>query len=284
MATDANTKPFIGEIATSGGGRDITRGFVTPGPIQPTDRLLQAKGYDYQLYEQVLSDDQVKATLEQRRHAVVSKEWEVLPGGTSAQDKAAAEFLSEQLKRIRWDMVTSKMLFGVFYGYAVGECLWARDGANIVLDAVKVRRQRRFRFDNEGKLRLLTMSQPQGEILPERKFWTFATGGDNDDDPYGLGLAHWLYWPVLFKRNGLKFWLIFLDKLAMPTPKGEYGPGATPDEKRKLLEALVAITTDSAIIVPEGMKIELLEAARSATPDYVTLHDKMNAAISKVVV
>jgi phage gp29-like protein len=273
-----------GEFAETSGGRDITRGFINEELLQAQDPLLLLKGGDYRAYEQVRSDDQVKAVLEQRRLAVVSCEWEVLPGGTSAQDKMAAEFLTEQLKNIRWDAVTDRMLNGVFYGFGVAECLYARDGARVVLDNVKVRKQRRFRFDARGRLKLLTMQSPLGELVPERKFWTFATGADNDDEPYGLGLAHWLYWPVYFKRNGIKFWLMFLEKLGGPTAIGKYPSGAGPDEKKKLLTALASIQTDSAIIIPEGMTAELLEATRSATPDYATLLDKMNAAISKVVV
>jgi phage gp29-like protein len=273
-----------GEFAETTGGRDTTRGFINDELLQAQDPLLLLKGGDYRAYEQVRSDDQVKAVLEQRRLAVVSCEWEVLPGGTSALDKMAAEFLTEQLKNIRWDAVTDRMLNGVFYGFGVAECLYARDGARVVLDNVKVRKQRRFRFDARGRLKLLTMQSPLGELVPERKFWTFATGADNDDEPYGLGLAHWLYWPVFFKRNGIKFWLMFLEKLGGPTAIGKYPSGASPDEKKKLLAALAAIQTDSAIIIPEGMTAELLEATRSATPDYATLLDKMNAAISKVVV
>ena len=274
------------EIATTRDGRDITRGYVSPFELlQPQDSVLRARGQgNYEIYREVLRDDQVKAVFEQRRLAVVSRETEVLPGGERRQDKQAAEFIEEQLRRIRWDSVTDKMLYGVFYGFAVGECLFARDGAHVVLDAIKVRDRRRFGFDGDGGLRLLTMTQPNpGEILPPRKFWHFATGADHDDEPYGLGLAHWLYWPVFFKRGGMKFWLIFLEKFGSPTTKGTYPANATPEEKSRLLAALEAVTTDSGIIIPEGMAIELLEAARSGSVDYRTLQDKMDAAIAKVV-
>ena len=39
----------------------------------------------------MLQDDQVKSTFQQRRLAVISREWGVEPGGTSAQDKKAAK-------------------------------------------------------------------------------------------------------------------------------------------------------------------------------------------------
>lgn len=281
----AEQRPEMREIATTLDGRDITRGYVDPLALaQPQDTVLLTRGGgDYNTYKELLRDDQVAATFHQRRLAVVSREWEALPGGERRQDKAAAEFLREQLEHIRWDAVTDKMLYGVFYGHAVAECLWARDGQRVVLDAVKVRDRKRFGFDNRGNLRLLTMAKPDGELLPERKFWAFQTGADHDDEPYGLGLAHWLYWPVFFKRNGIKFWLIFMEKFGQPTATGKFPQNATQTEKQRLLAALRAIHTDSGVILPEEMEIDLIEAARSGTADYAALCDRMDRAIAKVV-
>lgn len=275
----------LGEVATTLDGRDITRGYVDGLPLlPPQDTVLQARGYyDYAIYDEVLRDDQVKGTFESRRRAVVSKEWEVLAGGEKRLDKAAAAFIEETLDHIRFDDITEKMLYGVFYGYAVGECLWKREGARVMLDVLKVRDRRRFGFRPTGQLVLKTSRNPDGEELRPRKFWHFATGATHDDEPYGLGLAHWLYWPVLFKRNGIKFWLIFLEKFGMPTGVGKFPTNASPAERTKLLAAVRAIQADSGVIIPEGMALELLEAARSGTADYTALHDRMNAAISKVV-
>lgn len=279
-------RPEMREVATTRDGRDITRGYVDSLPLlQPQDNILQARGAgDYAIYDEILRDDQVSATFQQRRLAVVSREWEVMPGGKKRRDKQAADHLSEVLESIRWDSVTDKMLYGVFYGYAISEALWARDGRHITLDALKVRDRRRFAFAPDSSLRLKTSANPNGEELPPRKFWHFATGASHDDEPYGLGLAHWLYWPVLFKRNGLKFWLIFLEKFGMPTGMGKFPVNATADERNRLLQAVQAIQADAGIIIPDGMQLELLEAARSGSADYSKIYDRMDAAISKVTV
>ncbi|OGS90850.1 MAG: hypothetical protein A2Z95_06180 [Gallionellales bacterium GWA2_60_18] len=283
----APAKPEQNEIATTRDGRDITRGFVDGMPLLPTtDKLLMLKsGGDLRIYQEVMRDEQVKACFEQRVRAVVSKPWEVRPGGKKLADKKAAEFIDEQLKAIRFDSITEKMLYGVFYGYGVAEAMYAVEDGKVVLDTsrggIKVRDRRRFAFAPDMSLRLRTSSNPMGEILPEKKFWHFATGSDHDDEPYGLGLAHWLYWPVFFKRSGVKFWLIFLEKFGMPTAVGKYQPGTSPTDQDKLLEALQAIQTDSAIIFPEGMTAELLEATRGGTADYTALYDRMDAAIAR---
>lgn len=275
------------EIATTRDGRDITRGYVDHLPLLPnTDRLLQLKGNgDLLVYQEVLRDDQVKTCFEQRLRAVTSRPWEVMPGGNASIDEEAAAFIKAQLDALQWDAITERMLYGVFYGYAVAEALYARKGNQIVLDmernGIKVRNRRRFAFAPDMGLRLRTASNPMGEELPNKKFWHFATGSDHDDEPYGLGLAHWLYWPVFFKRSGIKFWLVFLEKFGTPTAAGKYPQGTSLEDQSKLLASLQAMQTDSAIIFPEGMSAELLEATRGGTADYTALYDRMDAAIAR---
>lgn len=270
------------EIATTNDGMDITRGYTGP-LLLPFDGILANRGgYDLSIYQQVRSDEEVKSALGQRQSAVTSCEWKVDAGGTRRVDKQAADWLSKQLLKARWDNVTEKMLFGVFYGYAVAEVIYGQDEGKIGIEAIKVRDRRRFRYGKDGDLRLLTRSQMTEGVPCERPyFWDFCCGADHDDEPYGMGLAHWLYWPVLFKRNGLKFWLIFLEKFGMPTAVGSYDENATTDEQRKLLYAARALQTDSGIIKPKSMDIDLIEAARSGTADYKVFHDTMNAAIQK---
>ena len=103
------------EIASTRDGRDVTRPFVT-GLQQPRDpRILGA--VDWGVYDRILQDDQVFSTVQQRRTAVVSRNWNVLPGDDKdPRSVEAAERFSDTLTRIGWDRVTSKMLMAIFYG------------------------------------------------------------------------------------------------------------------------------------------------------------------------
>lgn len=281
--------PVQGEIASLGHGRDLTRAFISPDQrLDPQDAILQSRTYQglggYDLFRDLLTDWTVFSALQQRRLALVSAETEVIPGGERRADKNAAAFLEETLQHIGWDQVSAGMHFGIYCGFGVGECLWGHDGATVTLDAVRIRDRRRFAFDGDQRLRLMTMANPQpGELLPERKFWTFQTGADHDDEPYGMGLAHWLYWPVLFKRSGIKFWLIAAEKFGAPTAVGWFPPGTSKDDQARLLSALNAIQTDAALIMPDGMRAELLEAKRATGGDHATLCGYMDAAINKII-
>ncbi len=276
---------FDTEIATTHDGRDITRGWISEQHyLRPQDKVLLYQGAgNYEVYEDMLRDDRIHSALSQRRAAVVARETEVLPGGTMRRDRLAADFLRETLDHVRWDTVTDRMLYGVYYGYSVAEALYARDGAHVMLDQIRVRNRRRFVFDANFEPCLLTTNNATGEPLPPRKFWTFATGADNDDEPYGRGLAHYLYWPCWFKKNQVKFWLIFLEKFGTPTATGKYPPSASETERRQLLQALRAIHVDSAVSLPESMQLELLEAKRGGTVDYAAFYQQMQNAITTII-
>jgi hypothetical protein len=281
-ASRSSGTQLTSEIATTLDGRDITRPLVI-GLQQPRDpRLLGS--VDWGVYDRILQDDQVFSTFQQRRLAVVNHTWSVVPGDENDPRSvdAAAKF-SETLIRVGWDRVTDKMLFAIFNGYAVAELCWKERDGLFDIDKIKVRHARRFRYDAENRLRLLTPGNSHGDLMPDRKFWVFKAGGSDDDEPYGRGLAEWLYWPVLFKRNGIRFWNIFLDKFGSPTAVGKYRPGTPKSEQQRLLAALQALATDSGITVPEGMDVFFLEAARSGTASYEQLCRMMDEAIAKIV-
>jgi len=281
---DTPPKPLLEEVATTNDGFYNRLGSALMGSNAltfPKDTTLFKLGGAE--YKRMLRDDQVRSTFQQRRLAVIARNWSVTPGGDRRIDKKAAEHLSEQLMNIRWDSVTEKMLYGLHYGYAVAEIMWKIDGGLVGIDRIRVRDRLRFRFDVEGRLRLLTTAHPEGQLMPDAKFWTFICGADNDDEFYGEGLGYALYWPVWFKREGLKSWLQGLDKTARPTAVGKFPAGATPEDIEKLLETLRAIASDTGIALPESMSAELLEAKRTGTADYNTLYGRMDAAISKII-
>lgn len=281
----APQRPVMGELSPVSGGRDITRGVVDMYPLLPPQDEFQGRepGFYLDTYRQTLDDSQVFAALGQRRLGVIATEWEVIPGGTSRKDKKAAALIEAILAALPWDQITHQVHYGVFYGYAVAEMIWQRDGADIVPESIRVRDQRRFAWKPDGTLTLLTVGAPLGEPLPPKKFWSFATGSTHADDPYGMGLAHWCYWPVQFKRGIAKLWLIALDKYASPTALGHFPPGASADERDRLLRALEAIRSQAALILPDGMTAELLSASRTGSADYDVAAHYWDTAISKVI-
>lgn len=284
MSDDTLPKPELDrEIATTQDGRDITRQFL--GALQQnSDSVLRARGAaNLKIYTELKTDDQVGAVFGVRQRTLISKEFIVEPGGKRAKDKLAADSLRAQIDRLEWNRITQKMHWGVFYGYSVAEVIYGSRASEVVIKDIRVRDRARFRFAASGELRMLKPdNMVEGVPCLAPYFWAFQTGADHDDEPYGLGLAHWLYWPVYLKRHGVKSWLLFLDKFGSPTGVGKYPQNASTKEKADLLNATQLIKTASGVIIPEGMTLDLLEASRSGTGDYQQLTDTMNRAIAKL--
>jgi phage gp29-like protein len=257
------------------------------GMIQNPDKILRGQaGGRLDVYKDILRDDQVISTFQQRRRAVVNAEYYVEPASKSPIDKEIADFVAANLKAIGFDRVTDKMLYATHYGYSVGEIIWHYSDKfkRIAIEKIKVRDRARFKFGVNGEL-FLTDNAVKPELMPREKFWVHTVGADHDDNPYGEGLANALYWPVFFKRNGIKFWMVFLEKYGMPTATAKLNQSQMqdPNQRNLALSVLDAIHQDSGVVVPEDFVIELIEASRSGTVDYSTLTARMDAAIAKIV-
>lgn len=278
----ASSRPALEEIATSGEGRDITVPFMG-ALMEVQDTVLQRLGNNYAVYRELRRDDQVHATFQQRRLALTSRPLVIKPGADDARSIAAADHLRENLQAIAFDRACDKMSWGIFYGYAVAECMWEIRDGKVWLAKPKVRTPWRFRFDRQSRLRLLTQSSmSEGELMPDRKFWVINYGADNDDDPHGLGLAHQLYWPVYFKKQGLGFWLRALEKFGAPSTLVKYPAGSGPDVTAQALAVARRLRLDGAAAIPDTMVMELLEATRG-TVDQATFHRQMQASIAKII-
>lgn len=268
-----------GLIATS--RNDITIPFFSGAMVHVDDTLIaQGGGKGLKIYDEIERDTLAGALLTKRRKAVIQRAWEVEPGGPTALDKRAAELVEEQLRALPFDAICEDMLDATLKGFAIGEVIWERDGAMIRVAGIRAHDQRRFVFDEGWRPRLLTRgSSREGIELPERKFVVhrFGVKGNN---PYGLGLGSSLFWPVLFKREGIAFWLHFLEKFAGPTIVGKTPYGMLTEDQNRLLQNITDARTASAILVPIGTDVEFLEASRSGSVSYEQFLDYWDKQIS----
>jgi phage gp29-like protein len=260
--------------------------------LTPDDTVLQIKGGNYDLYRETLRDAGCAGPFAQRRLAVTKCEWTVQAGGgenASALDKAAADWMREQLQELEWDRITDGMLYARWYGHAVAEALYQPDlvEGKVTLADIRVRDRARFMYANDrGPPFVYNPTRAKWERLPPRKMWTLSTGADHDDSPYGLGLGHYCYWPVFFKRNNIKFWLVFLEKFGMPTvvakmPVGKYD---VVTERNKVMAAIRAMASETGVVLPEGTEFDFVTAARSGTQDYDTMRKAMDEDLARIII
>ncbi len=272
--------PIADEIAVITKDIDITEGYFLDNPDSTV--LTESKGKGLKLYDEVDRDAHSGSVLQTRYLAVAGEKWEVTPGADDDRSREIAAYVTKVLKNCNLLQAAQELLQGILYGYYVGEIMWVELDKKIVPARILAKHPRRFGFSKARELRMLTKAQPrEGEAVPERKFIVFSYG--SSDNPYGKALGQRLWWPVWFKKQGIRFWLIFLEKFGMPTGVGKYPAGAKDADKKTLKDAVAAIHSETGIIIPDTMVVELMEASRGGTVTYESLCDYMDRQISKAV-
>ena len=294
MSEAATTPPLHVEIATIAADPTVSLlGYI----LTPRDEVLMRRGgwQGLRVYQDLARDGHAGSVLRKRRAAVISREWSVDPASEDPQDVLAADIARAALKRVEFDRACQGLLAGVLTGLSVAEIIWepaeltldsGRKGTWIVPRAIKVKNPRRFIFDREERLRLRTREAPQHGIdLPDRKFVLLRYWAEENEDPYGRGLGHDLFWPIYFKRNGVALWNALIEKFGQPFVYAEYPSGTPEQERDTLVEALQNIARNAGLAVPAGTLIKVLEAGRGSSSG--SLHQDMikamNAEISKIV-
>lgn len=311
MSTKTVQPPVNQDLAISDKASEYGKQYIA-SLIPPEDTIILTKGSgQYTIYREVLRDEQVRSCFQQRRLALIHKKWEIFPGEEdNAQAQAAADALTLNLQNIPWDHIADKMLYGLHFGYSVGRLLWNEFGDQSWakdlwgFHDVKVHDLKNYGFGGKGELFLVNKKHPKGLLLQTyhdvrsingnapgedkapSEFWVFNVGGDNDDDPYGTGLAYSLYWHVFYKRQDLRFWLRFLEKFATPThqAKADNAHIEDPKHREKILAVMASMLGDSGVIVPDWLEVTLLESTRTGAVEFDALREAADRAIAKVIV
>lgn len=247
------------EIATRKGAIDFySLGFYLPNP----DPVLKKQGKDITVYHELLTDARVSGCAGSRKAGVLSLEWDIDKGKAKSRQ---ARIIKEVFSNIDIYQVISEMLDAVLFGYAVCEVVWEKVGSYILPARIVGKPQEWFVFDEENNLMLRTKEKLNGEPVPEHKF-LLVQHNATYKNPYGEPALSKCFWPVTFKKGGLKFWVMFTEKYGMPFLIGKHPRGTSKEETDRFADMLEAMIQDAIAVVPDDSSVEVLEAsAKSAS-------------------
>lgn len=218
-----------------------------------------------------------------RKRQVAALEITVEAASDAAEDVAAADLVREVTQRDRFRDELIDILDAVGKGFSATEILWDTSEGQWRPKAFKWRDPRWFRFDRDDPERLLLRGVSRDEPLTPFG-WIVHTAKAKSGLPIRGGLARGAAWSFLFKAFTLKDWAIFSESYGQPLRLGKFGPGATEEDKAKLMQAVAGIASDYAAIVPETMAIDFIEAKLTGSLDlYERRADWLDRQISKLV-
>ncbi|MDP8257343.1 MAG: DUF935 family protein, partial [Candidatus Alcyoniella australis] len=276
------SKELLGERATRATSAYEMRSLL--GLLPNPDIVLRRAGKSITVFRELLTDDQVNACVTSRRLGVLSCEHEIEPASGHRADKKAAEICRTAFEHVDTDQLVREILNAVLFGYAPIEMLWRYEADALTLADLVGKPPEWFGYDDDNRLRFLSREQPiNGELCDPRKFFAarYEAGYDN---PYGSGILSKCFWPVVFKKGGLRFWLNFAEKFGTPWIEAKVPKGTDANEREMLADRLVQMVQDAVAVLEEGEELKLHGVDVKGSSDlYDRLVAVMNAAISKTV-
>jgi len=263
------------------------------GLLPDPDQVLRQRGDGPEVLEGLLADAHVTSVVQTRKLGTLRREFRWRAGSVNDEDPSPEaeklrRDLAEDLERVDLYHLVSEILDAPYYGYTPVEIMWRPEGDRLRIADLIAKPRRWFGFDTANQPRFIAAGNPEGEELPFGKV-VFARHFPTYDNPYGLRLLSRCFWPVTFKRGGIKFWVTFAEKYGMPFLFGRYAKGATPAEQQALLNNLVKMVQDAVAVAPEGSTVELLGGSGSGGQGggggdtYARLVAAMDSEISKAI-
>ena len=244
------------------------------------DIVLKKQGKDMKVYKELLCDSHVFACVQSRKAGVLSLEWEINRG---LDKDETAEKVIETIKKLDIYKFINDILDATLFGFQPIEIIWGRVDNLVLPIELKAKPSEWFCFDDENQLKFRTKEHYFGEELPPKKF-LYPQSNPSYENPYGERTLSRVFWPVTFKKGGLKFWVIFTEKYGIPHLIGKHPRGASEEETDRLAGLLEQMVQDAIAVIPDDSSVEIQEANKSSSAEiFEKLMDKMNAEISKAI-
>ncbi|MBE2188861.1 MAG: DUF935 family protein [Candidatus Kapabacteria bacterium] len=274
---DTGKRPYpLGVIATRQAFLFSALNELLPNP----DVILQKNNETLETYKNFLYDAHVSSCVQSRKAGVLSLNWEINRGGTKSTE---SEFIEEIFNSLNLRQIISEMLDAPLFGFKPIEIYWREVEGKIVPKELKGKPSWWFEFDSINMLRFKDRNKPKGVLLPNKKFLLLQHNATYDN-PYGESILAKCYYPVIFKKGGMKLWSVFTQKYGMPFLHGKIGLGKGQEEAYELFNVLEKLQQDGIAVTEEEVSIDILESSKTSSADvYKNLLHFCNAEISKAI-
>ena len=263
------------------------------GLLPDPDPVLARRGDSAEILDSLTADAHLCSVIQTRKVGTLKREikWEAgceQGAEPTTAAKKLCDALVEDYKNIDLYNLVAQILDAPLYGYMPFELSWQPGRGRIRLVKITSKPHRWFGFDEEtNNPKFISQAAPwDGEELPWGKF-VIARHFPSYDNPYGLRLLSRCFWPVTFKRGGLKFWVTFAEKFGIPFMLGRYPKGTGTSEQADMLSKLVAMVQSAVAVLPEGSTVEKLGGgsdSKGSSDLFDRLISVMDKEISKVIV
>jgi SPP1 gp7 family putative phage head morphogenesis protein len=255
-------------------------------PYNPAE-LYQKKG-NYDLYDDIREDDQVKAVLSLKKILILNSDWLI-----ECEDEDVKEFITACLTNFYNGLFAKSMyeiLSGMDYGWSITEKIFdyadTPFGKKIILKNLKTRAPHTFdlKHDDSGNLTNIIQHKDGGDgDLDPAKFIIYSHNSEFSNSYGTSDINKGVYRAWWSKTAIIKFWNIYLEKYCSPIPTVKIPTSASAADREKVKMMLKNIQSRTAFTIPADFEMELLNIAGSQGSEYERAINKYDTMIARAV-
>lgn len=232
-------------------------------PYNPDDLWQKAGNYD--IYEDMVNDDQVSVCLRLKKDLVINNGWDIVPGD-EGQDEIVQDLeaglgedpttpLDEQLEEV---------LTAYDFGLSLSEKLFKlRNDGSLTFNQLKTRHPDTWivHTDKRGNIeKYVQVGNTGSDLKINPKSLIHYVVNRRFQNPYGTSDLRSAYAAWFAKRQVIRYYAIYLEKAASPIPIARYDMNAPDDAVDDLHNAIKKFQTKTCLAIPKEVEIEFLEA------------------------
>ena len=248
------------------------------------DEILSNTGKDVSAYRKLMIDSQVRACVNSRKSGTLSLLWEIDRGKNKSRQARIIQSLYNDLDI---DALNHAILNAPMFGFQPIEIIWGKKGKYILPVDLIPKNQEWFLYDKDARLRLASLNNLSGEVLPDKKFLTPTYNDINNKyyNPYGDRVLSSCFWPVTFKKSGFKWWVTFAEKYGMPYIIGKLPRSTMDTDRENMKDQLEAMVMDAVAVISDDAQLDFIEpGGRNASSElYNNLITSCDHSISKAI-
>lgn len=245
-----------------------------------------ARGNNYNIYEEMRDDDQVKVALSFKKDLVVNSGWQIV-----CDMETIKEFITNNLKQLEeggaldvsFEDALRDILNSYDFGFTITEPVYKIVGAHYELSKLKVRPPQSFRFviDPRGEVLSITQAGNLGDIVIDPRRVLHHVYQQEFGNPYGKSDLRATHTAWKAKKFISKFLAIFLERYAGATVVGKFPATYDTNEITAFHELLKKIQQTTALAIPSDVDFEFVQAQKDSSDIYIKALNYYNMHIAR---
>lgn len=246
-------------------------------------------GNNYDIYDEMIDDDQIKSALSVKKDMVVNTGWEI-----DCEDEKVKDGVTKALQHINessgldttFDDILRDMLSSYDYGFSLSEPVYMIKDGIYWYKSIKTRVPHGFRFilDDAGNvIHIIQETDKQGDKQFKPNQFIHHVYNMKFGNPYGTSDLRSAYNNWIAKKFIVRMFAIYVERYASGTIVAKYPKNAGDDEINKVFEIAKSIQNTTSLAIPDDYVMDVLEAKKDASDIYLKALDYYNMMIARSV-